>query len=428
MDGIYMSFQELLDARSEPSKKYDQYYEGEVSLDALGISLPPEARILEMAAPFPKLAVDVLAESLNPEGYRIGDNAELPKTLHRYWQVNNLNTTVKLAIVEALVQGIAYFVVGNRGGGSDVPLVTAHGPREISVRYDHVGQIAEAVHVYNDGITEGAVHYLPGRNDFYRKDPASGIWKQNGRSQATGADRPAIVAMINKARLKDTFGRSEIKEIIKTTDAASRSLTNLQVAQELLAMPTRYLFGEGLGKMKDQNGNPIDKIAAYFGQFITGPEGSTAGQIPGADLQQIINTYKLYAQVISSITGIPPSMLGISTDNPSSADAMRVAKDRLIAKAEVKQAMFGDALEDLAKLMLQIGGITDDADVIEVQWRDPALSSASAKSANLLQAHAQGVVGAETARDGLQLTPEQKRREDARSTDFARRDAQMGAA
>lgn len=423
-----MSFHELLEARSDPSKKYDKYYEGKVSLDALGISLPPEARVLEMAAPFPKLAVDVLAESLNPEGYRIGDNDELPKTLHRWWQINNLNTTIKLAIVEALVQGICYFVVGKRGGGSQVPLVTAHGPREISVRYDHTGRVAEAVQTYDDGITEGAVHYLPGRNVYYRKDRASGLWKQDGPAQSTGADMPTIVPMVNKARLKDTFGRSEIKEIIKTTDAASRSLTNLQVAQELLAMPTRYLFGDGLQSLKDQNGNAIDKIAAYFGQFITGPEGAQAGQIPGADLQQIINSYKLYAQVISSITGIPPSMLGISTDNPSSADAMRVAKDRLIAKAEVKQAMFGDALEDLARLMLQIGGITDDADVIETQWRDPALASASAKSANLLQAHAQGVVSAETARDGLQLTPEQKRREDARGTGAARRESQMGAA
>ena len=92
-------------------------------------------------------------------------------------------------------------------------------------------------------------------------------------------------------------------------------------------MPTRYLFGEGLETLRDQAGNPVDKIAAYFGRFITGPSDAKAGQIPGADLSQIINSYKLYAQSVSAITGIPPSMLGISTDNPSSAEAMKVAKE-----------------------------------------------------------------------------------------------------
>lgn len=427
MDGVCVSFSDLIDSVSNADTKFDKYYEGEVTLDALGISLPPAARVLEMAAPFPKLAVDVLAESLNPEGYLLGDDKETPRTLRRWWQINNLNTTVKLGIVEALIMGISYFVIGKSGTGSNVPRITVHGPKDIAVRYDHFGRVAEAVHVYHNGITEGAVHYLPGRNEYYLKSKDTGIWKHD-RGQSTGAELPAIVPMINKVRIKDTFGRSEIAEIVKVTDAASRSLTNLQVAQELLAMPTRYLFGDGLSKMKDQHGNPIDKIAAYFGQFLTGPSGSEAGQIPGADLQQIINTYKLYAQNISSVTGIPPSMLGISTDNPSSADAMRVAKERLIAKAEVKQAMFGDSLEDLAKIALQIGGIeVEDVELLELQWRDPALSSVSAKSANLLQAHSQGVITAATARDGLQLTPEQKAREDQRETSLSRRASQMGA-
>src|SRR5690625_7092289 len=81
-------------------------------------------------------------------------------------------------------------------------------------------------------------------------------------------------------------------------------------------------------------------------------------------------------------------MLGISTDNPSSAEAMRVAKDRLIARAEVKQSMFGDALEQVALIQLEMeDSLPENAEALEMQWRDPALASVSAKSANLLQAH-----------------------------------------
>lgn len=425
MGGVRVSFLDLVNApQSVHRQKYEDYYEGTVTLESLGVSLPPQVRVLEMVAPFPKMSIDVLSEVLNPEGYLLGDDAETPRLLRRWWQANDMDSTVKLAIVETLVQGAAYFVVGQGDGG--VPRVTAHGPQGISVRYDHMGRVAEAVQQYSTGVGFGAVHYEPGLTTYYREAP-TGLWEVDS-AEETGASIPAIVPMVNRSRLGDRDGRSEIAEVAKLTDAASRSLTNLQVAQELLAMPTRYLFGNGLEALKDQSGNPIDKISAYFGRFLTGPEGASAGQIPGADLSQITNAYKLYAQIVSSVTGIPPSMLGITTDNPSSAEAMRVAKDRLIAKAEVKQSMFGDALEDVAKLALAFQGETpDDVEMLEMQWRDPALASVSAKAANLLQAHSQGVVSAETARDGLHLSPEQKAREDARSQQTAAMRDRLGA-
>ena len=48
-----------------------------------------------------------------------------------------------------------------------------------------------------------------------------------------------------------------------------------------------------------------------------------------------------------------------------------------------------------------------------MQWRDPATPSQSAVIASALQAQAQGVISAETAREFMRLTPEQKAREKA---------------
>lgn len=79
--------------------------------------------------------------------------------------------------------------------------------------------------------------------------------------------------------------------------------------------------------------------------------------------------------------------------------------------------MFGDALEDVARLALEVSGRSvDGLETLELQWRDPAYASVSAKAANMLQAQAQGVISAETAREYLQLTPEQKAREKARES------------
>lgn len=421
MGGVHVSFDTLAASVPVADSRFESYYEGEVTLDALGISLPPAARVLEMAAPFPKLAVDVLAEVLTPEGYLLGDDRDTPALLRRWWQVNDMDTTVRLAITEALVQGSAYFVIGE--GTSDAPRITAHPRRGMSVRRDHMGRVVEAVRQYGPHDERHAAHYQAGRTDYYRRDGGRWVLVDTIRH---GLSAPPVVPMVNMLRLGDVDGRSEIAEVAKLSDAASRSLTNLQVAQELLAMPTRYLFGEGLETLRDQSGNPVDKIAAYFGRFLTGPSDAKAGQIPGADLSQIINSYKLYAQSVSAITGIPPSMLGISTDNPSSAEAMKVAKERLISRAEVKQQLFGDALEEVARLSLEYMGREVDVATLEVQWRDPATPSASSKAANMLQAHAQGVIGAETAREALSLTPEQKAREAASGDLMVQMRSQMG--
>ena len=409
-------------ARVGLQKDYEPYYTGEARLDALGISLPPNARVLELMAPFPKLVVDTYVDMLNPTGFLLAGDPSIPEQLRKWWQANRMARTAKLAMTEALVQGSAFFVVGV--GTGDTPRITAHGPRGFAVRRDHMGEIMEAVQTFGPVEDQRVAHYLPDATLVYRMDGAT---YRLIAADKHGLGRPAVVQMTNRIRLSDRDGRSEIEPIRDVTDAASRTMTNLQVAQELLSMPVRYLFGDGLESMRDQAGNPVDKMSAYFGRYLTGPQGATAGQIPGASLLEFSNTYKTYAQIVSSVTGIPPNMLGVSTDNPTSAEAMNEAMKLLIGRVEEKQTMFGDALEDVARLALASQGVeAEGLELLEQQWRNPAQPSASARNAALLQAHAQGVVSAETAREGLQLTPEQMAREDARRGAALRSARQLG--
>lgn len=404
---------------SAPSE-WEPYYAGKVQLKALGLNLPPRTRVLERTASFPKLAVDVLAEVLVPEGYTLDGDDETPKLLARWWEANDLDTAAHLGIVEALVTGCAYWTVGY--GRPGVPRITVHGPQGMACSYDHMGQIEQAVRRYQLGATEFAAHYLPGKTVHHRR--VGGRWLFEHLDEH-GAPRPAVVPMVNKARLGDVNGRSEIAELAGVSDAASRTLTGMQLAQESIAMPLRYLFGDGLDALVGDD--PSAALELYWGKMLVGPSGATAGQVAGATLQDFHSTYKLYAQDVSATTGIPPAMLGIATDNPSSAEAMRVAKERLISKAETRQAMFGDALEDVARLALEMEGrAPENLDTLRLHWRDPAVPSASAQAANLLQAYATGVVSAETAREGLRLSPAQRARESARGQVLVAQDRQLG--
>ena len=190
-----MSFDSLIrQAGVGKVAEYEGYYEGTTRLDSLGVSLPPAVRVLEMAAPFPKMAVDVLAEVLNPEGYILSGDNETPKLLRRWWAANNLDTQVKLGITEALVQGSSYFIVGP--GRGDVPRVTVHRPIGCAVSYDHMGDVAEGLRRYKIGDDRFASYYLPGETRYFRY--SQGMWRQAAEPTITGSSRPAMVPLVNK--------------------------------------------------------------------------------------------------------------------------------------------------------------------------------------------------------------------------------------
>lgn len=410
-----MSFHSLLQKAGTPHRfnVLESYYRGDININQLGVSLPPEVRALEMSVMWPKLAVDVLVESLVLEGFTLAGGAA-PEEIRRIFQANNFDTLWPLAMAEALVQRRSYIVVG-RDGTSTGAIISAHSAKGFAVERDHYGRIVEAVRRYRNGKETFAVHYEPGKTTWYQQ--RNGQWKEVD-SQKTRLSRVPVVELVNRARVDDG-GYSEIEAIAGLCDAATRSIINLQVAQEMLSMPLRYIFGDGADEEKiDQFGQAVSKLDVYWGHLITGPAGSTAGTLSGASLDPIISAFKLYAQQVSALTGIPPFMLGITADsNPTSAEAMQVAKDRLVTRAMQKQNMFGDAAEEVARLCLEITGVSvEGTETLEARWRDPSVASPAARNAQILQAQAQGIITKETAREFMGLSPEQVARENTYDT------------
>ena len=99
----------------------EAYYNGERRLAALGVSLPPNVRVLEMPVRWGKLSVDILVEALVLEGFTLADG-EPPHELRRILQANNFDTLLTLGITEALVTGSAFVVAGGRPA-SDIPRI-----------------------------------------------------------------------------------------------------------------------------------------------------------------------------------------------------------------------------------------------------------------------------------------------------------------
>lgn len=398
-------------------KTYEKYYEGTKRLDAVGISLPRKARVLELQAPFAKMAVDVLTEILIPDGYRVADDEKsgVVDLLRKVWQYNDMDSQFSLAATEAIASGAAYWIIAPPDDEHEFASIRAVDAKHARVRIDYRGNLIEGMVLYRreDGKV-GATYYTPDGVEFWVKGRYDWVSDGSGREDTWGA---SIVPMFNRSRLSDKYGRSDLAELTGVIDAASRTLTNLQVAQEVASSPLRVIIGDGASDMIRQH---PDKVQAYMGNLFGLPDGADVKQLTGMALDPFINTYRSYALQLSAMTGIPPSMMGVSSDNnPTSAEALRVAKDRLIARAENKQRQFSDALEKVGRIVAESHGKSvKGLEALEVVWRDAAAPSTSAQMATALQAHSQGIIGDETAREFMHLTPEQLRREKARSLEM----------
>ena len=427
-----MSFEKMMVAFEsgglKPRTGYETYYEGRGRVSALGVSLPPKARILEVQAPWAKMSTDVLTEVLIPAGFISGteEDQDAVEYLEKVWQHNDMDSQFNLAASESIAVGAAYWVMSPPDDDSEYPYIRALDSKHARVRLDAWGNTVEGLAVYRlDPETLGATYYTPDGVQFYAKSSAEAGWATAGGAASgwrVGAGRldawgPSIVPMFNRARLADKYGRSDIAELAPIIDAASRTLTNLQVAQEVAAWPMRMLVGDASAQILDAQ---PDMMQSYIGSLFAAPAGSDLKQLTGADLTPIQTIYKTYALQISAMTGIPPSMMGVSADsNPTSAEALRVAKDRLIARAESKQRQFADSLEAIARAVCIMGGYDlEEPTGLEVQWRDAASPSTSAMMQSALQAQAQGVLSSETTRDFMFLSPQQRAREDARSEEI----------
>lgn len=411
-----MSFETLVErARAATvDAEYNERYNGKHHLDVVGLSVNPSIRFLEMNMNWDRLVVDTTAEVLTVDGFECSDaSAEVLDQIWRDWSASQMSSKSYWAHVEALTQGRAFIVVGQDDSGRITTTVeTGQG---VAFEREDSGAVGEAVLVRSfrreNASGERFYYFTPQKVEVFEE--IRGVRRRLRAQDVPG--RVPIVPLTNAARIDDVDGRSEI-DLVKTfTDAASRSFTLLQLATEILSMPQRYIAGGDMSKFKRADGTAPTLDDLYLGSFMFAPDANAKfGQFAGADLSKIISTIHTYAEQVSSLTGIPPSMMGVAPSQPASAEAMRAAKERMISRGERKQQIFGDAWEEWARLVALLRGYdVEPLESVATVWRDIAVPSVAARNATLLQAHAQGVISARTARSVLPLSPEQLREENA---------------
>lgn len=383
-------------------------------------------RLQQVVIAWPQLVVDAIEERLDVEGFRL-PKGDPDDELWRVWQENNCDEQSQLATVDALAMRRAYIAVGTNEDDADTPLVTFESPLEVFADIDpRTRKVRSAIRIYGnddwrrrDGQLDAmvlasgrleryATVYEPNQTSYY---DLTSEWKLLDRDEHQLGVVP-IVPMINRSRLADWTGRSELEPMLPLARAANKLATDMMVAAEFVAIPLRGMFGVGPDDFEDQHGNKLSPMQAIMGRMLAIPDDEKVArqfEFAAAQLSQFHDSINQLARLVASVSGLPPHFLGLATDNPPSADAIRSAEIRLVKRAERKQRAFGGAYEQAMRLVnrLQTGDWDPKLMRLETVWRDASTPTIAQSADATVKKHSEGIITTRQAREDLQYTDAQ---------------------
>ncbi|WP_031189819.1 MULTISPECIES: phage portal protein [Streptomyces] len=364
----------------------DAYFDGEQIVQDLGISIPPQLKTLHTVIGWPRIGVESLEERLDLEAFRWADGSDASE-LEEIVEANDLLDEASLAHLDALIYGREYVAVGAGDcGGSDCPpLITFESPLDMTMFWDARSRMATAA--LRESVENGVrlvTLYLP--DETIHAAEVEGGWEVFDRDQHRLGVVP-VLRMANRQRTADRVGKPEITpDVMSITDAACRRLMGIEVAAEFFGAPQRYILGASESAFQDAEGNAKSAWDTYIGRVLAlerDEDGNvpTVGAFTAHDPSGQTKIIDLYARIMGSQMSVAPHVLGYTSDNPASADAIRFADNRQIKKAERRIRRFSATHRDAMRLALWVrdGEPPPKERRIECVWRNPATPTVAAQ-------------------------------------------------
>lgn len=388
-DALVKSLNEKLTLTAPGLVTFDKYYAGEQpsAFMAKKAREALDSSLTQLSVNVPKLLVKSRTERLEVTGFRTGGQPD--ELLWEAWKRNRLRDAADQAHTDALVYGRSFLIVWADSAGRAT--VTVESPLQVAVTRDPVTrQVTAALKRWVDaeGFSRAAL-YLPDEVRLLKGarvvNPVTGpSWQAptngfipTGWEVTEVLPNPfgvvPVVPMVNRGRLSDVDGRSEMEDVLGLTDALNKIMADAMVTSEYFARPRRW--ATGLEIEYDEDDNPIYPFTGNESTgraFIAESPETKFGQFEPSDLSPYSTLTATLISQIGAIAGLPPHYLGVHGDQPASADAIRSAEATLVSRCLELQRVFGQAWADVARLILAVETGADPLSVdVEPVWSSP---------------------------------------------------------
>lgn len=362
------------------------------SLSHLGITnyMPPVA--------------DAPADRLKPIGFRVGGEPEADPGAWDIWQRNHLDADAPLAFRDALKTGQSFALVWPVDGRAEI---TIEHPAQAVVCYVPGSRRKRAAGLKQwceDDGTRRVVLYLP--DEVYKWQGAEGKpleeWQPVGETWPI-ANPLGVVPLIEFRANPSTRpapyggGRGEFELVLTDQNRINKTAFDRLVTGEFQAFRQRYAIG---WEPEDVN----QALQASVARMMAFPDGVTVGEFSQADFSGFLNAIDKDVAKIASTTKTPIYKLG-NLVNPPSGDALEALDSDFVGKTEQHRDNFGETLEEVMALGLQIEGSAAGAGA-EVVWASVAHNTWAEKADAAVKMRSVGVPD-EALWEFLEYTPQQ---------------------
>jgi hypothetical protein len=412
-DQWVVALDKQLRAQAQDAQRWSRYYEGTQPMSYMAPELAKEIgdRIRPVVLNWPRLVVDSLEERLDVEGFRYGPDATADARLWEWWQANDMDEQSQMGHVDSLAAARSFVIVG-AGDDAATPVITVESPEQVTVDFDPRTRLIRAAwKSWTDraaGYDFGTL-YLPDRTATYFRDTAAVRTSAGAGWSEVDVDehrmgRVPVVPLVNRPRVLAPLGVSELVDVVPLSDAACKVATDMMVSAEFHAMPRRWVVGMTEEDFRDAQGNKISEWSKVAGRIWASgalPSEVQIGQFPEANLSNFHETINSLAKLVASMAGLPAHALGMATDNPASADAIRSSEARLVKRAERRQRSFGGAWEQVMRLCLLVvdGDVPAESRSLATVWRDAATPTVAQKADAAVKTFQAGISTRRQARE-----------------------------
>ena len=348
------------------NEKKQKYYEAKQVIDHLDIAVPRSLTDIGTAVGWAGTVVDAMDERIDFLGWAIeGDDLN---GLDVVFDDNALGVESNYSHIDSLTTGVSFVSVGTSEEDEDTIVVAAESSSSASVLWDYRKRRSVAG-LSQTKDSRGAVImetlYLQDVDITFARDPITNQLEIVYRNEHN-LGRCFMTRLVNRPRPFQIDGRSEITPAVRYyTDAAVRTMLGMEVNREFYTAPQRFVLNakpEDFG-VKDSM-SPEEKfhigLSVAMGMINVVPPraDNTEGDPPSvvemrpAPPTPYIEQVKAYSIQMSAETGLPATLFGFVTDNPTSGDAIVKSEFRLTRRASRRIGSFGLGWKEVALLSL----------------------------------------------------------------------------
>lgn len=394
-----------------------RYYRGRQRVEQLGMAIPPQMRRFLVITNWPRVVVDTINSRQQLRSLILPGQETADPKLRAILDANNFAAQLKMFNRDRMVYARAFMSVGTNDAAPELPIVRVESPRSTAALVDVPRETMHAAGRFFAGgkTSKRATNLtlmLPQARVSCERDK-NGHWQEVGDRDRFDFDRVPMVMHLNRRMSGEWVGESEMADVIPLTDAAARSLTNLQFAQEAHGIPRMWMAGVAKGDFVDRDGKPIPMFEAYFDAIhtITNAQGRV-GQLTAADLKNFETALTIYGKEAATVTGFPARYFGLHTVNPPAEGAIRADEAGLVRSVEGQNEEVGVTVGWAGALAYEFATGTEVVgNRVQADFYDPSTPTVAQREDALTKRRQVGVLSREGYWDELGWSEARKDRE-----------------